>query len=154
MTPATAHPFSSPQSPLPIVDAGDILQIFYTFPQSLTVDKITAASFLPVLSSAETLPVEAISSESVSASSPVSTCASTLPFSSASRCQPIVSSLSPAAEPFIHKATPFLYPAGVDKFGRDIFTVEDSPMHLDYYEADAEVIDAVCRDMGFSNIRV
>ena len=143
MTPATAHPSSSPQLLLPIVDAGDkVLEMFYNFPQSSTHHKIAAASISPVLSTAEILPVEVISSDSEFTSLPVSTCASTSSISSTRGCQATVSSLSPSAEPFI-LATPYLYPAGVDKFGRDIITVEDSLMHLDYYEAAIETIDDV-----------
>ena len=54
-----------------------------------------------------------------------------------------VSSLSCSAEHFIPRVKPHLYPAGMDKFGREIITIEDSPMHLDYYEAATEMIDVV-----------
>ena len=54
-----------------------------------------------------------------------------------------MSSLSYSAELFIPGVKPHLYPAGMDKFGREIITIEDSPMHLDYYEAATEMIDVV-----------
>ena len=141
MTPATVHPVLAPQFQLPVDAGNEILEIF-SHSHSPLVNKISSASFLPVLSTVETSPVEAVSSESVLSSLPRSTCASA-PFSSAMGCQTIVSSLSPSAEPFILEATPSLYPPGVDKFGRAIITVEDSAMHLDYYEASDDTIDAV-----------
>ena len=77
MSPATAHPVSSPQSVLPIMAAGDQdLDLCYNFLQSPTHGEIAAATFSSLLNTAETLPVEAVSSASGFPSSSVTTCAS------------------------------------------------------------------------------
>ena len=145
MSPATAHPVSSPQFVLPNVAAGDQdLDLCYNLLQSPTHGEVAAATFSSLLNTAETLPVEAVSSASGFPSSSVTTCASISSDSSPTRgSQAIVSSLSPGAEPFICDATPSLYPAGEDKFGREIITVEDSRMHLDYYDVASEDIETV-----------
>ena len=85
MTPATVHPVLAPQFQLPVDAGNEILEIF-SHSHSPLVNKISSASFLPVLSTVETSPVEAVSSESVLSSLPRSTCASAL-FSSAMCCQ-------------------------------------------------------------------
>ena len=60
--------------------------------------------------------------------------------SSAKVCSAV---LSPFAQPFqmATAAPPFLYPPGLDKFGRSILTDEDSTMHLDYFDVDQDPLD-------------
>ena len=144
MSPATAHPDFTPQFVLPIVAAGDQdLGSCYNFPPSPT-QEIVAATFSSLPSTADTFPVE-VASSAVSFSSTETTCESISSDSSQTRgSQARVSSLSPNAEPFFCAVpTPLLYPAGEDKFGREIFTVEDSRMHLDFYDSASEDIKAV-----------
>ena len=136
MSPATTHPSLSPQFLLPIVDAGDQDFMCYNLPK--TNQKIDAAS----TSSLEILPVEVTSAAATFATLPASTCVSSPSFSSQGS-HAIVSSLSPSAELFIPVSKLCLYPAGMDRLGREIITVEDSPMHLDYYEATTEMKDVV-----------
>ena len=137
MSPATVYPGSSPQFVLPIVAAGEQdLELSYNFLQPTTPCK-NAASLSSSVITSETLPVEVDSSALVFPSIPVTTCVSMSPHSSPSRSsQALVSSLSSSAKPFICDVpSPYLYPAGEDKFGRKIITMEDSRMHLDYYDA-------------------
>ena len=91
---------------------------------------------------AKDLPVEAVSLFCpANFYSPIGTCTSTVSSASAS----MSSTLSPLAEPFevTGTATPHLYPAGKDKFGRNIITNENSAMHLDYFDVEPDSADVV-----------
>ena len=91
---------------------------------------------------AQKLPVEAISLFCpANFYSPIGSCLSTATSASPSA----TSTLSPLAEPFevAGTATPRLYPAGKDKFGRDIITSDNSAMHLEYFDVAPDPADVV-----------
>ena len=54
-----------------------------------------------------------------------------------------MSVLCPLAAPFDPEQTPLLYPAGKDRLGRDITTVETALMNLEYREANPEAQDDI-----------
>ena len=70
------------------------------------------------------------------------TCASTVV--SGTRSDSCRAVLSPLAQSFVmsEAVTPYLYPAGLDKFGRSIVTHKDSAMHLDYFFDVSKPVDA------------